>query len=185
MLPINLRLRANIHERLLANSSLAGKPEGGDCTVQDEGQCDKSVVSGVYGLAVAQALCVQRIGVLDFTAASTSNNNGNSWKPRQASQPQPPVPYHYYDECSSVTADGLTASASSLGALWFDKQHARNKNGRLPRIVVHGATHSHPRYIPPTTMETSTQQEPCAARSGVGVLTSILRRAEKREAHVP
>ena len=174
-------------KRLLANNSLVvGFQRAAAARCRTKRQCDKSVVSGVYGLAVAQALCVQRVSVYGFTTASTSSNSNNGNHDR-ASQPQPPVPYHYYDECSSFTADGLNASASSLGALWFDKQHARNKNGRLPRMVLHGATHSHPRFSPPT-METSTQQrqqEPCAARSGVGVLTSILRRAEKREAHVP
>ena len=141
---------ANV-KQLLANHSLVR-------AFQDAAP-RRTVMSGVFGLALARTLCTHRIRLYGFST-------GRAAAPRAAV----PTAYHYYDGCDSFTADGLNATlADSGGSTWLERAATTPVAGAAP-IVIRPATGSWPSY----EAAAAARLAPCAARSGIGgVRTAI------------
>ena len=106
----------------------------------------KTVMSGVFGLAVARSLCTRRIRVYGFTSHQASTS----------------AAYHYYDGCDAFTADVL--NTTSLVASWLDT--ATNPVAGTAPIEIRPASGGWPTY---ESSNAAARLGPCAARSGIGV----------------
>ena len=79
----------------------------------------KSIVSGVYAIAIAQLVCTSSISLYGFTSVASAAAVASTHRVSS-------YPYHYYDRCGSFASDELNATAHGMAAGWFR---------RSPRIV--------------------------------------------------
>jgi hypothetical protein len=140
----------------------------------------QSLLSGVHAIAVAQLVCKRRISLYGFTSEPRWRASADG----VAVQPS----YHYYDDCAPFASDGLSATATSMNSPWFRQRFASSSriNEFAARVHMVGpSARHHPRWVRWNATTAASRPASCASRSAIGVINSILRRAEKASRQVP
>lgn len=157
----------------------------------------KSVMTGVYGIAVASLLCTDRVDVYGMSVATASATAATSATPAitAAPAPAPRAPrYHYYDRCTHFATDGLDRSAAMMATRWFAKYSSSAFDRATIRVLQ--PKFSHPPFADDAAMIATSgppgsghagvvrQLPPCPERSGIAIISKFLQRSSGRNTSV-
>ena len=127
----------------------------------------RSLMSGIYGLAIALLLCTEQVDL--YGIALRTNQSHSATALRSSAR------YHYYDECDRFDSDALGATTDAIADMsHFSQQNARWAAARI-RLVA--PTRSRPEWTSPGERRAHAPSERCPNRNGVAEITALLEKA--------